>query len=73
MFDAPQWLYVLCAALLAQCLAHLAYVGAFITDNQHILILNTFFVVELGAILAGNARRLSPEPSPRRRVQEAFS
>ena len=72
-FDAPQWLYVICAAFTAQCLAHLAYVTGFITNNQHILILNALFITELVALLVGNARQPRPEPSLWRRGQGAFS
>ena len=72
-FDTPRWLYAIAAAFLLQCVAHLAYVGELISNNQHILALNALYVTELAALLVGNARRADPEPSPWRRSERAFS
>ena len=71
-FDTPRWLYAICLCFLLQCAAHLAYVSFLISNNVHILVLNTLYVTELAALLAGARRRLVG-PSTRRRMGRAFA
>jgi hypothetical protein len=62
-FDGPKWLYVFCTALVAQCLAHLAYVCELLGGNLYLMTLNGLFVAELATLVAGSARDRPRSPA----------